>query len=491
MSFIGIGKCSKYNIYILIAIIIEFMLEHLFGLNPNNKSNPLRLLNFSPKIYNHLLLKQLLIFIGIFSGGIIIYFLHKKYNKRKEGEISINRYERMKKELLGEKIESKRLALIIVALLFTIYNIMNDFLSSALMGVKFWMFEIIYISILSYFILKIKINTHRKIAIIIMIGPLLIIDFISLSLPRTFHNCQQKKCSELTDKNTFDYIKIKYGYSFIPLIFIFNEIISLMKDYSWVKSKYLMDIRSVQPYKVLIYIGVIGSTIIFIFLFILTFIPCDTRKNIIKYKSPFFNVKKFNNYTYYDLNNGEKIYLSNQICSLIDYNNNTHILNLYYDSISLFFKNYKEFNMNDVLEIFILIPLFFILNMIKSYCHVMIIRHLDPNYILIIENFFCFIRGIIRIIANKANQEYLTNIQFFLTEIQEFIYIISNMIYIEIIELKFCNLDYDLKKNIGKRSDFEYLNSGENFEKNEENDEEERKNIDNNNLIIMSQSFEE
>ena len=64
------------------------------------------------------------------------------------------------------------------------------------------------------------------------------------------------------------------------------------------------------------------------------------------------------------------------------------------------------------------------------------------------------------------------------------------MIYIEIIELKFCNLDYDLKKNIGKRSECEYLNSGENLEKNEDNDEEERKSIDNY-LIIMSQSFEE
>ena len=154
----------------------------------------------------------------------------------------------------------------------------------------------------------------------------------------------------------------------------------------------------------------------------------------------------------------------------------------------MFFRNYKEFNSNDGFEIFILIPVFFIMNMIKSYCHIMIIRHLDPNYILIIENLFCFIRGIIRIIVNKANQEYLTNIQFFLTELQEFIYIISNMIYIEIIELRFCNLDYDLKKNIKKRSDSEYLNCGQDLDKNDD-EEEENNNKDNNNLIIMSQDF--
>ena len=488
MRFIAIGKCSKYNIYILIAIISEFILEHLFGLNPNNKANPLRLFNFSPKIYKHILLKQFIIFIGIFSGGIIIYSLQKKYYKRKEGEISINKYEKMKEKILGEKMESKTLSLIIVGLLFTLYSIINDFLSTTLIGVKLWMFEIIYISFLSYLILKIKINTHRKIAIIIMIGPLLIIDYISLSLPRTFHDCTKKKCNDLTDKNTFDYIKIKYGFYFIPLIFIFSEIITLMKDYSWVKSKYLMDIRSIHPYKILMFIGIIGSTLIFISLLVLTFVPCNSMANVIKYKSPFYNIKHFNNYTYYKTNNGEEINLSKQICSLEDYNNNTNTLNLYYDSFYLFFRNYKEFNSNDGFEIFILIPVFFIMNMIKSYCHIMIIRHLDPNYILIIENLFCFIRGIIRIIVNKANQEYLTNIQFFLTELQEFIYIISNMIYIEIIELRFCNLDYDLKKNIKKRSDSEYLNCGEDLDKNDD-EEDENNNKDNNNLIIMSQDF--
>ena len=99
--------------------------------------------------------------------------------------------------------------------------------------------------------------------------------------------------------------------------------------------------------------------------------------------------------------------------------------------------------------------------MIKSFCNIMIIRHLDPNYILIIDNLFCFIRGIIRIIANKGDEKYLTITQFFITELQEFIYIISNMIYIEIIELRFCNLDYDLKKNIRQRSIYEYKNSEE------------------------------
>ncbi len=463
MNYIGIGKCSKYNIYILVAIISHFLSEYLFGLNPNNKLTPIRLFSFSPDIYKHTLFKNLISFIGILVGGILLYFLEKKYNVQKKGELSIRKIEKIQKRLLGHKKESIRLALLLIGLLFSLYNIVRDFLSSTLMGVKLWMFEIIYICFLSSKMLKIKVSNHRKIAIIIMIGPLLIIDLISFSLPRTSHDCQKEHCNELTDKNTFDYIKIKYGYYYyIPLIFISSEIITLMKDYSWVKSKSLMDIRSIHPYRILLYIGMVGSLLTIILLIITSTKPCNTYTNVIKYEKYFsYNLKNYNNYSYYYLTSGEKINLSEEICSLNDYNNNTHTLNIYYDSFSLFFNNYKEMNNNNILEIFVILPLYFIFNMIKSFCNIMIIRHLDPNYILIIDNLFCFIRGIIRIIANKGDEQYLTITQFFITELQEFIYIISNMIYIEILELKFCNLDYDLKKNIRQRSIYEYKNSEE------------------------------
>ena len=42
----------------------------------------------------------------------------------------------------------------------------------------------------------------------------------------------------------------------------------------------------------------------------------------------------------------------------------------------------------------------------------------------------------------------MTNFSFFLLELEELISIISNMIYIEVLELRFCGLDYELKKNI-------------------------------------------
>jgi len=168
------------------------------------------------------------------------------------------------------------------------------------------------------------------------------------------------------------------------------------------------------------------------------------------------------NYTYYQ-NDGEILDLSNELCFLKDYNNRKHILDLYYDNFYIFFGRYSKFNNSIRIEIFIFIPLFLIMCMVKSFCHIMIIKYLEPNNILIVETFYFFIRAIAKIIANKADEKYYTNVQFVLNIIQEIITIICNMIYIELLELKFCNLDYDLKRNIKQRSDDEYLQSEENL----------------------------
>ena len=82
----------------------------------------------------------------------------------------------------------------------------------------------------------------------------------------------------------------------------------------------------------------------------------------------------------------------------------------------------------------------------------MMIRYTDPNNILISKNFHYFVKRIIVNILNKGNEKYITIANFIILEIEELISIISNMIYIEIIELRFCKLDYELKKNIKKRS---------------------------------------
>ena len=122
---------------------------------------------------------------------------------------------------------------------------------------------------------------------------------------------------------------------------------------------------------------------------------------------------------------------------------------------------YKVFNKDIKKELFIILPLYTIISMIKNSCNMIMIKYLEPYNILISDNLYFFINRLIVFILNKGNEEYLSVGQFILMELSETIYIISNLIYIEIIELKFCNLDYDLKKNISKRGVSDYYNEFE------------------------------
>ena len=266
-----------------------------------------------------------------------------------------------------------------------------------------------------------------------------IMDFIGFFLPTTKHE-NVENMNELTDKNVFDIIIIKYGTYVIPILFLLYELKRIQRDFCWVKSKYLMDVRSISPYKIFITIGSIGFIFIIIFFSIFTNVPCKTFHNINKIGDDYINI-----------DTGEPLQLYNEFCSLEDYDENTKTLYLFYDSFSLITQEYSNTDKETMLEIFLIIPLLFIINVINEVSRLMMVRFGDPNNILISKNIRSFIKSIIKISVNEGDEQYITYAQFFLTETEQLISIISNMIYIEILELRFCGLDYELKKNISRR----------------------------------------
>ena len=167
--------------------------------------------------------------------------------------------------------------------------------------------------------------------------------------------------------------------------------------------------------------------------------PCNIKEN----------VKKVNNiFIYIDTN--EDVDFSREICGLIDYDDTTNKLTFYYDNFNIFFKDYANSD-RKILEIFI-IPVYFIINIIINFCYAMILKHIDPNAMLANVNFNYFIYRLATYIINGGNEEYLTLAEFILLELCEILAILAYMIYIELIELKFCKLDYHLKKKIEQRS---------------------------------------
>ena len=367
--------------------------------------------------------------------------------KKKEGELTIRKEEKLRNKLLGKKNQSIYFALAIIGLTFSLNIIIKSLINSFDQYLGFRMFEIFYICILSNIILKVKIKRHQKVAIFIMICPVLIMGIIGFCLPLNKKKCENKdECSDLDNRNVFEYIKIKYGVIVIPLLILFNELNNILRDYSWVKAKYLMDIRSLAPFVILFSIGLIGITLDIIAIAIFTNVPCNVFSNI--------TISDFGDYI--NIDTGLKIDLSSQFCKIIDYDKNSKKLYFYFDNFWLWIKKYDK-SKESRLEEFLGIPSYFIICFFLMFSHITITRYIDPNNILISKNIFYFIDRIICIILNKADQEYITYAQFSILELQDLLSIISNMICIEIIELRFCKLDYELKRNIKDRGDDDYV----------------------------------
>ena len=450
MSYISLGEFTKYNIYILIALFFDFMASYILGLNSSNKERPARMFSFDLKIKRHNLFNNFIRIASIFFSGIILYFFEKKNLKQRNRHLSIEVLEKWKSDKQKKNDESNLLSVILVGILFPLFIIIKGFVDAVGFYVGFWTFEIMYICVVSHFVMKIKILKHRRFAIYIMLG-LSAITFIEFFFPSTKHEKTGNK-DEITDINVFDKIKNKYGIYAIPLIFLANEVIHVQRDYCWVKGKYLMDIKSFSPAKLFMIIGGFGFILIIIFFSIFTYVPCKT----------FYNIEKVGD-SYINLDTNTALEMNKEYCSLKDYDENTKTLYLIYDSIKLISREYSNTDKENLLEIFLAIPLLLIFNVMMEISCLMMVRYLDANNILIYKNLYFLIKRIIAIILNKADEQYLTNLNFFILELEEIISIISHMIYIEVLELKFCGLDYELKKNIIIRGleDLEAVNKNE------------------------------
>ena len=455
MALIGIGKCSKYYIYIFVVIFCQFICDYLTQFNKDNeyeyKNNNIKkennIIDYSFKLENHFLIRDLLKFIGEIICGIILYIFYKHLEQNTR--ISLKKYEEAKSKYFGEKAKSNNNSLYLIGFLYSLNIILRSFCMSLNFDAGFWTLEIIFIVYLSYRILKTKIGNHQKVTIFLL-SVLFIFQILSTFIQRTNHECKQigENCKEiyLYDNNLYIVIIKKLGhFIFIPILFIIYIINYIFRDYSWVKSKYLMDIKSVPMYKILFFTGITGTIIVIICFSFVSFFPCNSYKNV-----------DITNFTYIDSDNQVKnIVLSTQICNLMDYDDKTKELKFYYDNFLIFLKEYNNFNIKGLLEI-VALPLYLIMNLIISFSQIMILKHLDIFILLVNVSFNYFIGRLIVFIINKGEEKYMTLSLFILLELEEIISIIAYSIYMELIELKFCKLDYDLKKNIQNRGNSDF-----------------------------------
>ena len=457
MALIGIGKCSKYHIHIFVIIICQFICDYFTMFNKDideeihyEEEKGDNFIDYSFKLKEHFLIQDLLNFIGAILCGFILYYFYKKNEKNKTEEIQ--QYGKIEIKANEEK-EVSKIIIFFVCIIYSSGIIFRNFLISFKFDAGLWSLEILFLVYFSRKILKIKLGNHQKVTMFMLAVILFICQIISFSLPRSKHSCRtDEDCDEkyIYDNNLYDLITKKLGHEiYIPLMIIGNLINFMMRDYSWVETKYLIDIKGIPIYKIVLYTGIFGFSLAFILLCFTSPFPCKTFHNV-----------NIDNFTYFENGLEKLINVDKQICCLMDFDEETKDLKFYYDSFPVFLRRYNKFNGKGIIEIFSL-PIYISMNLIISLSQILMIKNLDSIILLVNILFNYFLGRLISFIINGASEKYWTFSLFVLLEFEEIFAIFSYFIYMEIIELKFCKLDYDLKRNIRSRSldDYEYAHN--------------------------------
>ena len=124
----------------------------------------------------------------------------------------------------------------------------------------------------------------------------------------------------------------------------------------------------------------------------------------------------------------------------------TNKTNIYcYASILNYKEEWTKLDENKFWEIICTI-FYIVFNFLNMTCDIFVIFYLNPNYILMSDNIFF---EIVKIYGFDNDKNILT--KFIISQIAEFLEFIGCLIYLEIIELRFCELDKNIKINIIKR----------------------------------------
>ena len=141
----------------------------------------------------------------------------------------------------------------------------------------------------------------------------------------------------------------------------------------------------------------------------------------------------------------------NKICQLND------TTNLYYENYRYLSQVNKDANF--YIDIFIVLILYLVSSFLNIFFNFMIIKNLDPFYLVPIDSIYYAITDMIdyfiMIGINKDRVSTKRHIKFAMRVLNNLLGTFLSLIFFEIIELHFCGLDQHLRRYILKREDLD------------------------------------
>ena len=500
-KYIGLGQLNKNHIYIILSIICLIIKDIISGYNYNDSFIEVLSIEAHENFGTYNLINHIFCYIGTFILSIILYILEMNYLKKPEKTNESNNSLKEGKSLLNKKLSSdskivyihhkvtnmtfsKNTFYCFIFLIFIwiveehlieIYTFLKD--------LDFWMLEIIIVTLLNSKMFNLEIFRHQKLTLFFNIIPVILKVVTIILSVKDEGNKDNLKCGNIINYQ-YDYScecfndnitkmnnntkeincesnKLKNLYVIfiwlIPVGIIGYLLLITLRSYINSKLKWFMDLKYMPANKLLMTYGFLGAILCCITCTITTFAKCEetTRRS-----------KSFYDYLcIVNINDGNKT-------------------QKYFDSFSIYFHELKPNEiLNEILRLFFQI-LFYFLNKYFSIC---IIKFFTPVHLILSFPVYYIIQKIILIINTLIRNGTFFNNKKFNFKIAKFCLDVSGditsfigfLVYLEIIELNFCKLNYNLRRTIitrGNKELFDDINDHDDFDDTDERKSNEGKN---------------
>ena len=438
-------KCGKYNNnykYLIFAIIFSFLRD--FALGSANVITFEKLKAFDAgNISNCFLVRQTFCYLFTIIFSYLIYKIEDKNSGGNEIQTSSKalqlEFERKTTsdiEYIHNENEIEIYPTKNLLFLIFLWILEEEFLSyfgNIMIHLDFWMLELI---VLHHFLIKyfnIEVFKHQKMMLWYCFLPftLKVITILLSYMDDRNRNEEGETFKYSKDVNQKKLIYVAVWWIIFIGLAIYSIFI-ILRPYVTTKMKWLIDKKYISASRIFFLYGVVGFFFCLTVSIIATFINCGgNNEKDYSFQSYFCNVKYENN-----------IYLDNILVYFSEFYFSDSIFDNEIIAISLgaiFFFGYK-------------------------YCCVRIIEHLTPVHIILTFPFYYIINKsyllVLNVIKTDNNQPYLKNLRYareklYLDFFGDFVSIFGYLVYLEIIELHFCEYDYNVRRNIFDRGDLD------------------------------------
>ena len=432
-KYISFGNWNKKYFIIIFTFISVIIYRLIVGFSFGNLFSVCVI--DDSKFSGHYFIHYTFLYITILIISSIIHIISKCKNKkepeRPNNELIINNQSDLIYIDNYENINSTYSPIFVLFIIF-LYILDEQALTTFKIYFKncdFWMIELYILSYMNAKMFKIKIYSHQLLAILIDIIPIVLKGII---LGFSFFDEKNHWDDDNHDNYKYDIndpnnnklksLLVLY-WPLLIFVLVLYFLMATLRSYVLISIKKFMDLKYISLNKILILYSLTGIIFCSLFATFTTFFNCG--KNL-----------KINN----------KRFLNDYQCKIKDDNYK------YIDNFIVYFNNFKNASSTEFTNEMMFLPFAGTSFFFYKYFTILTVKELTPLHKVFIYPIQYFFQKLIisyKLIANSSQK--LIVEQYFIDMASDVVAFLGFLIYLEIIELNFCRLNFNIRKNIIKR----------------------------------------